>query len=85
MLASHMYRTADSDPHSINKQVISQKKNDFKTLYVSGLRNDVKKMDIRRHFTGCVKVTIKQHQTRQHLKYAIKVLITILNYSIFIF
>jgi hypothetical protein len=43
---------------------------------VSGLRNDVKISDIRRHFTGCTKVTIKRHRIIPHLKYAIHILFT---------
>ncbi|CAF3559603.1 unnamed protein product [Adineta steineri] len=53
------------------KRTLNQARNQHKALFVSGLRNNVSIKDIRRHFTGCTKVTIKRHHTRPHLKYAI--------------
>ncbi len=39
------------------------------TLVISGMRNDVTKNDIQRHFTGCLKITIKQSYLPPFLKY----------------
>jgi RNA recognition motif-containing protein len=50
--------------------------NKKKSLFVSGLRNNVNENDIRKHFTGCKKVTIKQCRGTSHLKYGIYILIT---------
>jgi len=52
-----------------NTKIRNQRKNINNTLYVSGLRNDVCKKDLHRHFIGCTKVTMKQHQMPPYLKY----------------
>jgi RNA recognition motif-containing protein len=40
-----------------------------RTLIISGMRNDVTKADIKRHFEGCTKITIKQNYLPPYLKY----------------
>ena len=40
----------------------------FKTLFVSGLQSSVKKADLRRHFVGAIKVTVKPYRTVASLK-----------------
>ncbi len=56
--------------HAKKEQAINQTVNDRKTLFVSGLRSDVNKNDLRSYFIGCTKVTLKQCRARSHLKYA---------------
>ena len=60
------------------KNIKNQKKNIHNTLYVSGLRNDICKKDLHRHFVGCTKVTMKRHQMPPYLKY---ILIFFVNYT----
>ena len=50
------------------KRQLNQVENHQKTLFVSGLRADVKKSDISRHFIGCVKVTLKRSQMASRLR-----------------
>jgi RNA recognition motif-containing protein len=45
-----------------------RKKNCRKTLFLSGLKNSVKKNDILEHFIGSIKVTFKQSKTNENLK-----------------
>jgi RNA recognition motif-containing protein len=52
-----------------NPKIRNQKKNLNNTLYVSGLRNNVRKKDLHRHFVGCTKITMKRHQMPPYLKY----------------
>lgn len=61
----------------LEKRKLNEKMNHHKTLFVSGLKTDVNKMVIRRHFIGCTKVILKQCQTVSNLKYSIASSITI--------
>lgn len=54
-------------PKRRNKKAI---RNINDTLFISGMRNEVTKADICRHFVGCAKVTIKQSYLPPHLKYS---------------
>ncbi len=56
---------------------MDEKRDHHKTLFVSGLKNDVNKTDIYRHFVGCTKVILKQCQTVSNLKYSITSSITL--------
>ncbi len=55
----------------VKRQISNQPKDICKTLRVSGLKSDVSKNYIRRHFVGCVKVTMTRDKKQPHLKYAI--------------
>ncbi len=41
---------------------------------MSGLRSDVTKMNLRKHFNGSRKITIKQYRTTPDLKYIMAIL-----------
>jgi len=61
--------TTGNEPHSNEKtQRFNRTVSHCKTLFVSGLKNDVSNNHIRNHFIGCVKVTIKQNRATPHLK-----------------
>jgi hypothetical protein len=55
----------------LEKRKLNEKMNHHKTLFVSGLKNNVNKAVIHRHFIGCTKVILKQCQTVSNLKYNI--------------
>ncbi|CAF4273888.1 unnamed protein product, partial [Rotaria socialis] len=45
-------------------------RNSYKTLVIHNMRNNVTSGDIRRHFVGCTKDTIKRSYMSSHLNYA---------------
>ncbi len=57
--------------NNVKKRKINETTNRYKTLLVSGLRNDVNKTNLYHHFIGCTKVTLKQCQTSSSLKYSV--------------
>ncbi len=61
------------------KNIKNQRKNIRNTLYISGLRNEVCKKDLHRHFVGCTKVIMKRHQISPYLKYIY--LVFFINYN----
>ncbi|CAF3516143.1 unnamed protein product [Rotaria socialis] len=63
-------RYTNNRSHAKKKFAFDRIINNGKTLFVSGLRSDVDKNDIRSHFTGSIKVVIKQYRSTSHLKYA---------------
>ena len=63
MLSSDRHTTAlNKQSYTKKKLASNQTTYERKILFVSGLRSDVRADDIRRHFTGCVKVKIKQNK-----------------------
>lgn len=60
--------------HAMKKKASNQTINNRKTLFVSGLKSDVKAKDIRHHFIDTTKVIIKACRRASHLKYAIHIL-----------
>jgi hypothetical protein len=56
---------------NVKKRKLNETANRYKTLLVLGLRNDVNKTDLHRHFIGCTNVTLKQCQTSSSLKYSV--------------
>ncbi|CAF0842182.1 unnamed protein product [Adineta steineri] len=63
--------TVNEQSHTAENRVQDSPKNDRKTLFVSGLKKDVCKDDVRRLFPGCSNVIIKRYRTTPHLKYAL--------------
>lgn len=69
MVTSNTHTTSVSDQSYVNKEpILNEKINNPRTLFVSGLRSNINKRDIYKHFFGCIKVTIKQYHTTSHLK-----------------
>ena len=52
-----------------NAPVPNETNTHHKVLFMSRLRNQVTIRDIRNHFIGCAKVTVKRHRSAPHLKY----------------
>ncbi|CAF2145954.1 unnamed protein product [Rotaria magnacalcarata] len=63
-------KNTNNQSHVKKKFACDRVINNGKTLFVSGLRSDIDKSDIRSHFTGSIKVVIKQYRSTSHLKYA---------------
>ena len=73
MLSSDRHTTAlNKQSYTKKKLASNQTTYERKILFVSGLRSDVRADDIRRHFTGCVKVKIKQNKSKSCLKSTIE-------------
>ncbi|UJR12825.1 hypothetical protein I4U23_016999 [Adineta vaga] len=62
--------TINRNNHLRRQNIVSRSIDDYKTLFVSGLKHSVNIKDIYKHFNGYVKVTLKQHHTTSNLKYA---------------
>ncbi|CAF0926568.1 unnamed protein product [Adineta steineri] len=62
--------TVSTQNHVRTSQMFDPAMHDPRILFVSGLKKDVNKNNIRRHFIGCLNVTIRQCRTILHLKYA---------------
>lgn len=45
-------------------------------MFVADLKNSVRKTDIRNHFSGCTKVTVKQNRATLHHKYDTDAVVT---------
>ncbi|CAF3774335.1 unnamed protein product [Adineta steineri] len=63
--------TVNEQSHTTKNRVLDSPRNDRKTLFVSGLKKDVREEDVRRLFPGCSNVIIKRYRTTRHLKYAL--------------
>ncbi|CAF0802090.1 unnamed protein product [Adineta steineri] len=62
--------TVSTQTHVRRSQIFDPAIHDSRILFVSGLKNDVNKNNIRRHFVGCLNVTVKQYHTTPRFKYA---------------
>lgn len=86
MAVSNVYTTTSNEVTYVKKkQTLDQTLNNRKTLYVSGLKRTVTTEDIRKHFTNCIKVTMKQHRTTPQLKYDRNISSVTITRSIFLF